>query len=99
MGPSCIRAGPLTWAWMAAGPGLGPPGPHMLSVYGDRLPEEEPSRPQSADSLTAGAQRDAEEEEVTPPLPKSSGSVISSGPAGARGYETLGSLWSRQPGA
>lgn len=67
--------------------------PHAVCAWGS------PSRPQSADSLTAGAQRDAEEEEVTPPLPKSSGSVISSGPAGARGYETLGSLWSRQPGA
>lgn len=85
---------------MAVGPGLGPPGPRVLSVRGDRLPEEEPSRPQSAASLTAGAQRDAEEEEATPPAPaKSSGNVISSGPAGARGYETLGSLWSRQPGA
>ena len=52
---------------MAAGPGLGPPGPRVLSVHGDRLPEEEPSRPQCAASLTAGAQRDAEEEEVTPP--------------------------------
>lgn len=49
---------------MAAGPGLGPPGPCVVSVCADCSPEGEPSCFQSAASLTAGAQRDAEEGEM-----------------------------------
>lgn len=64
VGPSCIRAGLLMWARMAAGPGPGPPGPCVVSVCADCPPEGEPSCFQSAASLTAGAQRDAEEGEV-----------------------------------
>lgn len=75
------------------------PGPRVLSVRAcGRSPEEEPSSPHvCAASLTAGAQGDTEEKEVTP-FHRGSGSVISPGPARTRGYDTLGSLSGYQQG-